>query len=118
MSFPSATQSGIAQRTTERPPATSAIEIGTELIETSPCLAARVAGDVQVGSADVADQERDAAEDKPRLLRPTPKVGDRVDVMGGRVPRCRDRGHERIAELDHLGVAQRNVLELDAGVGW
>ena len=37
--------------------------------------------------------------------------------MGGRVPRRRDRGHERVPELDHIAVGQRDVLELDAGVG-
>jgi hypothetical protein len=81
------------------------------------CLAARVAGDVQVGSADVADQERVAAEDKPRLLCPTPPIGDRVCVMRGRVPRRRDRGNERVPELDHIAVGQCNVLELDSGTG-
>src|SRR5438270_7079561 len=57
-----------------------------------------------------ADQ-RVAAEDKPRLLRPTPTVGDRVSVMGGSVPRCRDRGHERVPVLEHLPVGQCDVLE-------
>ena len=35
-----------------------------------PRLPARVAGDVQVGAADVADQQRVAAEHEPRLLAP------------------------------------------------
>ena len=77
-------------------------------------LAARVAGDVQVGPADVADQQRVAAEHEPRLLGAAAPVGDHVGVMGGRVPRRRDRGHERVAELDHLAVGERDVLELDA----
>ena len=51
-----------------------------------PRLPARVAGDVQVGPADVADQQRVAAEHEPRLLAAAPPVGDRVGVMGGRVP--------------------------------
>ena len=82
-----------------------------------PRLAARVAGDVQVGPADVADQQRVAAEDEPRLLRSAPPIGDRVGVMGGSMPRCRDRGHERVPELDHIAVGQCDVLELDAGAG-
>ena len=48
--------------------------------------------------------------------RAAPPVGDRVGVMGGRVARRRDRGHERVPELDHLAVGERDVLELDAGV--
>jgi hypothetical protein len=59
---------------------------------------------VQVGSADVADQERVAAEDEPRLLCPTPPISDGVCVMGGRVSRCRQRGHERVPELEQIAV--------------
>ena len=44
-------------------------------------------------------------------------VGDGVGVMGGRVTRRRDRGHDRVAELDHVTVGERDVLELDAGAG-
>lgn len=82
-----------------------------------PRLAARVAGDVQVWPADVADQQRVAAEDEPRLLGPTPAIGDGVGVMGGSLTRCRDRGHERVPELDHIAVGQCDVLELDPGPG-
>jgi hypothetical protein len=80
-------------------------------------LAARVAGDMQVGPANVADQQRVAAEDKPRLLCPTPPISDRVCVMRGRVPGRRDRGDQRVAKLDHVAVGERDVLELDPGVG-
>jgi hypothetical protein len=80
-------------------------------------LTVRVTGDVQVGSADVADQERVAAEEKPRFLCPAPTVCDRVCVMRGRVPRCRDRGDERVPKLDRVAVGQCNVLELDSGAG-
>src|SRR5436853_5796274 len=44
-------------------------------LPTSGSTLPRVTGDVQVGPADVADQQRVAAEDQPRLLRPTPTVG-------------------------------------------
>ena len=80
-----------------------------------PRLAVRVAGDVQVGPADVADQQRVAAEHQPRLVVAAAPVGDRVGVMGGRVAGRRDRRHDRVAELDHLAVGERDVLELDPG---
>ena len=35
--------------------------------------------------------------------------------MGGRVPRCLNRRHERVPELDHVAIGQRDMLELDAG---
>jgi len=82
-----------------------------------PRLTARVPGDMQIGPADVTDQQRVAAEDKPRL-RPSAPVGDRIGVMGGSMPRGRDRGHECVPELDNIAVGQCDVLELNAGVGW
>ena len=74
----------------------------------------RVAGDVQVGPADVADQQRVAGEHQPRLLVAAPSVGDDVGVMRGRVPRRRDSADDRVAELDVVAVSQRNVVEIDA----
>ena len=47
-----------------------------------------VAGDVQVGAADVADQQRVAGEHQPRLVGAAAPVGHRVGVMGGRVARA------------------------------
>src|SRR5207248_183958 len=104
-----ATSSANCRALARRPKLTSPVK--------RPRPAVRVAGAMQLGPADVADQERVAAEDKPGLLRPTATVGDRVGVMGGSVPRCRDRGHERVPELDHLAVGQCDVLELDSGGG-
>jgi hypothetical protein len=42
-------------------------------------------------------------------------IGDQVGVMGGGVPRRRERLHRRIAEPDALAVVERDVLELDVG---
>ena len=70
-----------------------------------PRLPARIPGDVEVGTADVADQQRIAAENEPRLLIPAPPVGDDVGVVSRRVARRRDRSHDRIAELDPFTVA-------------
>ena len=73
---------------------------------------------MQVRTADIADQQRVAAEHEPRLLAATPPIGDRVRMMRGRVPRRRDRLDERVAELDHLAVPERLVLERDASTRW
>jgi len=39
------------------------------------------------------------------------RIGDQVAVMGRRMTRRGDHGHDRVAELDHLTVAERDVLE-------
>ena len=78
-----------------------------------PRLPARVAGDMQVGATDVTDQQRVAAEHKPRLLAAPPPIRERVGVMCGRMTRCRDRRHDRVAELDRLAVGKRDVIEVD-----
>ena len=78
-------------------------------------LAARVAGDVQVGTPDVADQKRVAAEDEPRLVVAAPPVGDRIGVVRGRVPGRREGSHQRVPELDYFAVAEGDMLELDPG---
>jgi hypothetical protein len=36
--------------------------------------------------------------------------------MGRRMPGRRDRGHERIAQLDHVTVGERDVLERNPGI--
>ena len=69
---------------------------------------------MQVGAADIADQERVAAEQEPRLLGTAPPVGDRVGVVGGCMTRCCDRRHECVPNLDHVAVGERDMLELDA----
>ena len=79
-------------------------------------LAMRVAGDVQVGPADVADQQRVAAEHKPRLLVPAPEVGDNVGVVRGRMSRRREPSHDRVAELYPVAVPERLVLKRDSGL--
>ena len=72
---------------------------------------------MQVGPADVADEQRVAGEHEPGLLVATAPVGDDVGVMGGRVPRCRESADDRVAEFDRLTVVQRNVVEGDARPG-
>jgi hypothetical protein len=80
-----------------------------------PCLAVRIAGDVQVGSPDIADQQRVATEDDPRLLVAAPEVGHDVGVVRRRMSRRRHRGHDGVAELDPIAVAECLVLERDVG---
>ena len=46
-------------------------------------LTARVPGDMQIGAADVTDQQRVAAEHQPRLLAATAPVGDRARQLSG-----------------------------------
>src|SRR5258708_31180667 len=72
---------------------------------------------MQVGAADVADQERVAAEDEPRLVGAATTIGDRVGVVGGRMAGCGDRRDERVAELNDVAVGERDMLEPDAGAG-
>ena len=43
-------------------------------------------------------------------------VGDRVGVCAG-APRCRDRGHDRVAQLDHVTVLERDMLKCNTGPG-
>jgi len=81
------------------------------------CLPVRVAGNVQVGSTDVADQERVAAEHEPGLLGAAASVGYGVGVVGRRVSRRCDRGHERVAELDRFTVDECDVLERNSRIG-
>ena len=69
---------------------------------------------VQVRAAGVADQQRVAGEHEPRLVAAR-VVGDQVGVVRERVPGRGDRLELGVAELDDLAVAQRMVLELDAG---
>ena len=76
----------------------------------------RVSGRVKVGPADVADEQRVAAEDEPGLLRPAPPVGNDEGEVGGRMPGRRNRTDDRVPELDDVAVGKRLVLELDACV--
>ena len=76
-----------------------------------PRLPAGVARHVQVGATHIADQQRVAAEDEPRLLATSPTVCDRIGVVSGGMAGGRDRGHDRVAELDLLAVGDRNVIK-------
>ena len=51
-----------------------------------PRLSVRIAGDVQIRTTDVADQERIAAEQEPRLAGAPTVVCDLLRVMRRRVP--------------------------------
>jgi hypothetical protein len=72
---------------------------------------------VQVRPADVADQQRVAAEDEPRLLVAAAPVRDYIGVVRRRVPGCVERRDDRVAELDPIAVGERDVIELDSGAG-
>jgi hypothetical protein len=82
-----------------------------------PCLPADVVGDMQVGSSDIPDEQRVAAEHEPRLLGIATPVGDCVRMVSGRVPRRCDRSHERVSELHDIAVGERDVLERDPDTG-
>src|SRR3954469_9231808 len=73
---------------------------------------------MEVGTPDVADQQRVATEQEPRLVGPTPPVRDRIGVMGRRMSRCGDRPYDRVPELDDLAVDEPDMLEVDARVDW
>src|SRR5205823_11556131 len=47
---------------------------------------------------------------------PTRRSSD-LGVVGGSVPGGGNRRDDRVSELDHVTVGQRDVLELDPGVG-
>ncbi len=64
----------------------------------------RIPGDVQVGASDVADQQRVAAEQQPRLLGAAAPVGNRVRMVGRRVTGRRDCGDDRVPEFDDIAV--------------
>ena len=38
-------------------------------------------------------------------------------MMGGRVTRCRNRRHERVPELHHVAIGERNMLKRNACAG-
>jgi len=77
-------------------------------------LTPRVARDVQIRAADVADQQRVAAEQEPGIVPAAPPVGDGVRVMGLGMTRGRDGGHHGVAERHDLTVGERGVSELHA----
>jgi molybdate transport repressor ModE-like protein len=69
---------------------------------------------VQVGSSDVADEERVAGEDEPRLFVTAPPVGDDVRMVGRRMARSRERANDGVPELDDVTVCEPDVREVDA----
>ncbi len=75
---------------------------------------ARLCSDREVGTGSVADEERVAGEDEPRLLGPR-AVDHRDTGVLGPVPRRVDRPQHHLAELDLGAVVQRIVLELRLG---
>src|SRR5213078_350888 len=77
----------------------------------------RAAARVQVRTTDVADEERVTGEDKPGFFRPAALICDQVGIVRGCVPRCRQRSHDRVPELDDLTVSERDMLEVDRGSG-
>ena len=79
-----------------------------------PRLAEGVAGHVQVGTADIADQQRVAGEHQPRLLRPAPQIRHRVGMVRRSMAGRRDRRDSRIPQLNHGAIVKRGVLEIDA----
>jgi hypothetical protein len=70
---------------------------------------------VQVGPADVADEQRVAGEDQPRLLRAAAPVRDNVGVVSRRMAGRRDRSNDGVTKLDGVTVTKGAVLELDRG---
>jgi hypothetical protein len=78
----------------------------------------RVAGDVQIRAANIADQQRVAAEDEPGLVVAPAPVGNRVGVVRRRMARGRDRGKDGIAELHRITAGERDVRELHSCAGW
>ena len=72
-----------------------------------------VAVGVQVGPAGVADQERVAGQDHPRVVG-SGVVGDQVGVMRLSVSGGRDRLELGVADVDDLAVCERVVVEVDA----
>ena len=72
---------------------------------------------MQVGAADVADQERVAREDEPRLFGAAAPVGDHVRVVSRRVPGRGKRAHDRVSERDDFPVGERDVFEVDDPAG-
>jgi hypothetical protein len=78
-------------------------------------LSVRIAGDVQVGAADVPDQQRVAAEQKPGLLVAAPPIRHRVRKVRRRVTGRGDRRHDCVSQLDDVSIGECNMLEGDSG---
>ena len=80
-------------------------------------LALAVRRDVEIRPPDIADEQRVAREYEPWLVGATPAVGHRVRVMGRCVTRRRDGRNDRVSELDHVPVVERDMVEADSGAG-
>jgi hypothetical protein len=68
---------------------------------------------VQVRTPDVADEQRVAGEDEPRLLVASAPVGDDVRVVSSRVAGRGERPHDGVAELHDVAVPKSNAIEFD-----
>lgn len=69
---------------------------------------------VEVGPAGVADEQRVAGQDEPRLVGAR-QVGDDVGVMGGGVSWCCPCLEHGVAEFDQLAVGEFDVGKVHAG---
>jgi hypothetical protein len=71
-------------------------------------------GSAEVGAADVADEERVAAEHQPRFGG-AGAVGDQQRDAFRRVPRGVQRAHDHVAERDLAAVVERRERERHLG---
>jgi hypothetical protein len=78
----------------------------------------RIATSVQVGTADISDQERVAGEDEPRLFSSPPPIGNEEGVVCGRMPRRGQSANDRVSEIDDFAVTEGGMGELDSCSGW
>ena len=70
---------------------------------------------MQIRPADVADEQRVAGEDEPRLLVAAAAVGYHVRVVRRRVTGGRDCTQDSVSQLDDIAVGQLRVREVDLG---
>jgi len=81
------------------------------------CLTERIAGGVEIGSADVTDEERVPGEDQPRLVGAATKICQREGTVRRRMSGCGERGDDRVPEFDALTVLERLVWERNTAPG-
>ena len=70
---------------------------------------------MQIRPPDIADEQRIAREDQPRLGVPAARVGDDVGVVRRRMPGRPERTYARVSERDLRAVLEFLVVELDRG---
>ena len=81
------------------------------------CQRLRLTLGMQVRPAYVADEERVAGEDQPRLVIPPAAVGNHVRVVCRRVTRGPDYTNDGVAQLNDVTVSKLGVRELDVSAG-